>query len=632
MYDPEDARKPPTTWREYLTQSKEIFGAIQWALREFKTPETSYWYRHLVAGVVIATAFSAWQFKLFAVFVNGAVKHNPQLTMFGTVGFLLCLIINRLVDNWLGTAREHLLGLNLGELDHVVSARFFEKSVGQHIEENYRLNPESIMTGRERLLAVQGLLLFEGLPTLVALVFSYVLLWIMSPIIGMILSASIALYMLYLLYLNQKVLEVCTPIEVGWRALKRYRVERMKNIERVKTSAKEDVELGTMDDRFDSLIKRDLSFWLWYIRQTFFRGMILIVGLTAVLIYGINQVWMGHWLIGALIPLVMWSLEIVNNMWRVGHIERQLNWYMPSIRHMIEALSIQPAIVSRADAVVLDRNEPVEVMFDNITHSYPLDGDDNGGTNNAVRPSPVLKNVTFTVKPGEIVALIGPSGAGKTTLMKLLLRFMDPEHGAVRVNGHDLRDVRLDSWMGKTAYIPQFGQILDGTIRYNLTYALSPEECAAWTDERLWELMRKLRIDFGERLTQGLETVVGERGVKLSGGQAQRVMIGAAAIQRPPFMIVDEATSHLDSSTERDVHDGLAEVLSGNVGALIIAHRLSTVRDLCHRFVVLRNSEEVRNGDSQVEAIADSFEELYMISPTFRQLADDQHVPVLARQ
>jgi ABC-type multidrug transport system fused ATPase/permease subunit len=97
-------------------------------------------------------------------------------------------------------------------------------------------------------------------------------------------------------------------------------------------------------------------------------------------------------------------------------------------------------------------------------------------------------------------------------------------------------------------------------------------------------------------------------------------------------MIIDEATSHLDSSTERDVHDGLAEVLSGNVGALIIAHRLSTVRDLCHRFVVLRNSEEVNNGDSQVEAIADSFEELYTISPTFRQLADDQHVPVLTRQ
>jgi ATP-binding cassette subfamily B protein len=453
----------------------------------------------------------------------------------------------------------------------------------------------------------------------------------MSPTIGVILSASIALYMLYLLYLNQKVLEVCTPIEIGWRALKRYRVERMKNVERVKTSAKEDVELGIMDDRFGSLIKRDLSFWLWYIRQTFWRGMILIVGLTAVLVYGINQVWIGHWLIGALVPLVMWSLEIVNNMWRVGHIERQLNWYMPSIRHMIEAISIPPAIVSKTDAIVLDGNEPVEVMFDNVTHSYPLDGDDNGETSNAVRPSPVLKNVNFTVKPGEIVALIGPSGAGKTTLMKLLLRFMDPEHGAIRVNGHDLRDVRLDSWMGKTAYIPQFGQILDGTIRYNLTYGLSPEECAKWTDDRLWELMRKLRIDFGERLTQGLETVVGERGMKLSGGQAQRVMIGAAAIQRPPFMIVDEATSHLDSSTERDVHDGLAEVLSGNVGALIIAHRLSTVRDLCHRFVVLRNSEEVRNGDSQVEAIADSFEELYTISPTFRQLADDQHVPVLTR-
>jgi ABC-type multidrug transport system fused ATPase/permease subunit len=255
-----------------------------------------------------------------------------------------------------------------------------------------------------------------------------------------------------------------------------------------------------------------------------------------------------------------------------------------------------------------------------------LDSDDGG--KNESSPFPVIRNVTFTIKQGERVALIGPSGAGKTTLMKLLLRFMDPEHGAIRVNGHDLRDIDLSSWMRSVAYIPQHAQILDGTIRYNLTYGLSPEERDQWTDDRLWDLMRKLRIDFGERLQNGLETVVGERGIKLSGGQAQRVMIGAAAIQHPPFMIIDEATSHLDSSTERAVHDGLAEILSDRTGALIIAHRLSTVRDLCDRFVVLRNSEEVKNGDSQIEAIANSFEMLYAVSSTFRQLSDDQHVVV----
>jgi ABC-type multidrug transport system fused ATPase/permease subunit len=140
--------------------------------------------------------------------------------------------------------------------------------------------------------------------------------------------------------------------------------------------------------------------------------------------------------------------------------------------------------------------------------------------------------------------------------------------------------------------------------------------------------MRLLQIDFGERLDKGLETVVGRNGVKLSGGQAQRLMIGAAAMKRPLFMVIDEATSSLDSSTEKLVQHGLAQVLSGNVSALVIAHRLSTVRHLCDRFIVLRDTAALQNGDSQVEAIAASFEELYAISPTFRRLADDQGIVI----
>jgi ABC-type multidrug transport system fused ATPase/permease subunit len=632
MYDPEDSRIPPKTWREYLAQSKEMIGAIKWAWREFKTPETLHWYRHLIAAIIVATIFSASQAKLFATFVNGTSKHDLWLTITGTCGFFLCLIIQRLADAWHGTAREELLGLNMGELDHVMSKRFFEKSIGQHVEENYRLNPDSIMTGRERLLGTQGILLFEGIPTFVGLSFSYILLWIfLGPIVGMMLTVSISCYTLYLLYLNQKVLENCTPIEIGWRALKRYRVERMKNIERVKTSAKENDELAVMKDQFIALLKRELKFWLWYIKHTFWRGLIMIVGLMAAVVYGIRQVWVGHWLIGALIPLVVWSLEIVNNMWRVGHIERELNWFMPAVRHMIEALSIAPAITSKPDAFVISKGEPVEVAFEAITHTYPLDSDDQEDDDAGEREkssSAVLKNVSFTIKSGERVALIGPSGAGKTTLMKLLLRFMDPDQGSVKVNGYDLRDVDHPSWMRATAYIPQHAQILDGTIRYNLKYGLSAQENDQWDDERLWKLMRKLRIDFGKRLNRGLNTLVGEQGLKLSGGQAQRVMIGAAAIQHPPFMVIDEAMSNLDSATERAVHDGFMEILGDDVGALIIAHRLSSVRDICRRFVVLRNAEEVKDGESQIEAIANSFEELYDLSPTFRRLADAQNVAI----
>ena len=178
-----------------------------------------------------------------------------------------------------------------------------------------------------------------------------------------------------------------------------------------------------------------------------------------------------------------------------------------------------------------------------------------------------------------------------------------------------------------TGYIAQNPDVFDGTIRENLCYrVLGSDQVPA--DPDLWELMRGLEIDFGKRLDKGLETKVGKHGLKLSGGQAQRLMIGAAVIGNPWFMVIDEATSSLDSTTERKVQRGLTKILSGNTSALIVAHRLSTVRHLCTKFVVLKPALEVRNGDSQVEAVGSSFEELYMTSPTFRQLADDQEIKI----
>jgi ABC-type multidrug transport system fused ATPase/permease subunit len=206
--------------------------------------------------------------------------------------------------------------------------------------------------------------------------------------------------------------------------------------------------------------------------------------------------------------------------------------------------------------------------------------------------------------------------------MKLLLRYMDPTEGRILVDNVDLRGLDLGSWLSHLGYVAQQFEVFDGTIRYNLTYGLPPAERDRISDEEIWSMMRTLEIDFGDRLTEGLDTRIGFNGIKLSGGQNQRLMIGAAALKEPRFMIIDEATSSLDATTERLVQAGLGKVLD-RCGALIVTHRLNTVRRICDRFILI---DRVDGAGGRIEAVADSFEELARQSHMFRTLARDQGI------
>jgi ABC-type multidrug transport system fused ATPase/permease subunit len=209
--------------------------------------------------------------------------------------------------------------------------------------------------------------------------------------------------------------------------------------------------------------------------------------------------------------------------------------------------------------------------------------------------------------------------------MKLLLRYMDPTEGRILIDGVDLRHVQLGTWLTQIGYVAQQFEVFNGTIRYNLTYGLSEERKMTITDEDIWNIMRTLQIDFGDRLNEGLDTRIGYNGIKLSGGQNQRLMIGAAALKEPRFMIIDEATSSLDATTERLVQDGLEKVLD-NCGALIVTHRLNTVRRICDRFILI---DRIDGRGGTIQATASSFEELADVSETFRTLAADQGIQLM---
>ncbi len=618
--DARDERLAPANWREYLRYARETGEMFRWTWQVIP-PESKRRCKWLLVMLVLQTLVTLLVPRYIGTIVDGAAHQALRATLFGLAGTIVCLIAARFFDFIFAANREWILGLNWGAVDRHITEQYFAKSVGQHIQESSRLSVSNIDKGRWRLLDLQGMLLFEGIPAVLGLVFAYLFLWAFLPMAGAIMSVGIAAYLLWTLYLNRQTMVVCSPLDAEFRKLNRYRVERWEKVERVKTSTRGREEVEHTDRWFDRVITRDRNYWIWFIKQNVWRGGISRICFLAAVSYGCWLVWNKQWSAALLIPLFSWTMQIADNTWRIGHIEHQLNWNAPSVRSMIAAISLPSDI--RSGPTRINRFEPIAILFDGVGHSYPPERE-----SKSVAVSSVLEGVNFCIAPGEKVALLGESGAGKTTVMRLLLRYMDPTVGTITVQGNDLRAVDLESWWRVVGYIPQQPQIIDGSIRDNLTYPLSSEERANTSDDELWELMRLLKIDFGKRLVKGLDTLVGRNGLKLSGGEAQRLMIGAAAVKKPAFMVIDEATSSLDSTTEKLVQRGLAEILKPEVGALVVAHRLSTVRKLCNRFIVLRSTDDVSRGESQVEAVASSFEELYDLSSIFRRLADDQGVAI----
>jgi len=658
IIDPQDTRKISRDWREYLHEMKESFAVARWVYREFITAESRHWTRRMLIALAISvTALNgiAWLAKYL---VDGLIHHDAHAIKMSFVGMAVCVLVYGYFYRLQMIAREYATGLNLTQLKRRMNELFFEKSMGQHQQESSYLNTANIERGKGRIEQLENMLTFEGSSAVISLTVALTLLWLRVPTAGFFMTLLLASYLVWLVYLNRNISEKCVPFDKEFRRINRWEHERWEKIERVKTCAKEPAEIDYQYRSFVKCLGEERKFWLWFIGKVTWRGYSNRFVLLGTLAYGAWRIWEGDWSNGVFVPLLMYATKVSESIWQIGHIEHQINWNMPAIRTAMLTLTVPPDVTDKPNAIELERRSGVRIEMRDVSYAYSMEKRDlpDYAVNSAMhvatqvselddepvstvrgsewvgrktrRPLPILNNVSLTIQPGEKAALIGPSGAGKTTIMRLIMRYMDPTAGSILIDGHDLRDIRLASWLNMIAYVPQQAQVFDGTIRDNLLYRFT-DEPARVHDEELWKIMRKLKIDFGDRLIDGLDTRVGRHGIELSGGEQQRLMIGAAAMRKPVFMVVDEATASLDATTEKAVQRGLEEVLGEDMGALIITHRLSTVRRLCTKFFVLRDCEGLTPGESQLEACASSFEDLYETSPTFRTLADDQGVVIL---
>jgi ATP-binding cassette subfamily B protein len=231
-----------------------------------------------------------------------------------------------------------------------------------------------------------------------------------------------------------------------------------------------------------------------------------------------------------------------------------------------------------------------------------------------------LKGVSFTVQPGQKLALVGHSGSGKSTIGRLLFRFYDVTGGAIRIDGQDLRDVSQTSLHAQIGVVPQDTVLFNDTIRYNIAYGRDNA-----TEDQIMAAARAARIhDFILSLPEGYDTTVGERGLKLSGGEKQRVGIARTLLKNPPILILDEATSALDTQTERSIQESLAEMGQGR-SVIVIAHRLSTIAD-ADQILVMDQGRVVERGTHETLVEAGGI----YAAMWARQIAEEEETAVAA--
>jgi len=320
------------------------------------------------------------------------------------------------------------------------------------------------------------------------------------------------------------------------------------------------------------------------IRATFFGILTFCAfgGVVAVLWQGGRLVLEGTLTAGALVSFLLYALYVAGAVGSLGSLFGVYQEAVGAARRTFDLLATEPTIANPSRPAILHRPVRGEIELDHVTFAYGPGLPD------------VLSDVSLRIAPGEVVALVGPSGAGKTTIASLVPRFWDVTSGRILLDGHDVRTLNLDDLRGAIGMVPQEPALFSGTVRENIAYAAIDNGRMPAEDDIRRAALAAHATEFIDRLVEGFDTLVGERGVKLSGGQRQRLAIARVFLKDPAVVILDEATSSLDSESERLVEQAMGKLLQGR-STLIIAHRLSTVQR-ADRVVVLERGRVVEEG------------------------------------
>ena len=419
--------------------------------------------------------------------------------------------------------------------------------------------------------------LFSIVPTMLELTLVFVILWQVLDIwVALVTVVTVVVYIAYTMLVTEWRIKFRRIMNEEDSRANTRAIDSLLNYETVKYFGNEEHEARRYDSAMrgyeKAAIRSQTSLALLNVGQ----AVIISVGLTAVMLMTAGGIVSGALTIGTFVMVNTYMMQLYQPLGFFGFVYREIKQALIDMEKMFELMGEDPQVADASDAKSLTVNGG-EVSFENVHFGY--DG-----------RRPILKGVSFRVPAGKSVAVVGSSGSGKSTIGRLLYRFYDVARGSIRIDGQDVREITQASLRACIGVVPQDTVLFNETIYYNIAYGKS-----GTTPAEIEHAARMAHVhDFIMAMPDGYQTLVGERGLKLSGGEKQRVAIARTVLKNPAILLLDEATSALDSHTEQEIQRNLGEISRGRT-TLCIAHRLSTVVD-ADEILVLEDGTVVERG------------------------------------
>jgi len=489
---------------------------------------------------------------------------------------LMASLFNELRDAIFSRVRYHAMrGISRRVLKHLYSL-----SLSYHLDRKTGGVTRDLERGTNSLSSILNYLVFNIFPTAAEFAFvAIILLGKYEPHFAFITFATVALYIAFTLLVTNWRMHFRHEMNRQESKANSYAVDGMLNYETVKYFNNEEYELKQYDETLDqwegAAVKSQASMSL----LNFGQGAVIAVGVTLMMIFAAQGVVDGNMTLGDLVLVNTMMLQLFIPLNFLGIIYRALKYALADMDMMLKLLDTEREVKDIDNAKQLQVSDAI-IRFENVSFDYS-------------KERKILEKVSFEIPHGHKVAVVGPSGAGKSTLARLLFRFYDVESGQIFIDGQDIKTVSQESLRDNIGIVPQDTVLFNDTIDHNISYAKLDA-----TDEEIQQAAKHANIhDFVTSLPDGYQTVVGERGLKLSGGEKQRVAIARVILKNPRILVFDEATSSLDSHSEQLILESLKEIAEKHT-TLVIAHRLSTIID-ADDIVVLDKGKVVEQGTHQ---------------------------------